>query len=173
MSHSLDFTSFHSCASCPRLILTTNWWHYIQGLAALCFSLLEDISVKVVEIQPWPCLCHWCRATVTDLFSNRHAKSEHAWSCKPDDLACLQGQGSLVRNRGVYIRNKQALAKITFIVAWDNPRKGLSLHPFLWACVLLLRGRLGLPSAYIYIFIGPFITGLPKHFTRLHLDSLL
>ena len=112
-------------------------------------------------------------ATIMDLFSNRHTKSERAWSCNPDDLACLWGQGNLVRNRGVYIRNKQALAKITFIVTWDNPGKGLSLHPFLWVCVLLVPGRLGLPSAYIYIFIGPFITGLPKHFTHLHLDSLL
>lgn len=173
MSHSLDFTAFHSSAPCPRLILTTNWWYYMQGLAILCFSLLEDINIKVVEMQPWPWLCRWCRAPVTDLVSNRHTKSERAWSCNPDDLACLWGWGNLVKNRGVHIRNKQALAKITFIVAWDHPRKGLSLHPFLWACVLLLPGRLGLPSAYIYIFIGLFITGLPKHFTHLHLESLL
>lgn len=40
---------------------------------------LWDIDTIVVEIEPWPRLCHWCRATVMDLFSNRHTKPERAW----------------------------------------------------------------------------------------------
>lgn len=84
---------------------------------------LEDINIKVIEIELWPWLCHWCCSTFKDLFSNK------AWIClevQPDDWPCVSGWRNVVRNRGVYITNAQALAKVTFIVVLDNNRVGFA-----------------------------------------------